>query len=155
MKNTFMLMMSMVMMLTIGVVSCSKDDNEEEQDVDPDVAAKMELTIGIWQQTESGAVGPYRVVYYDVYGEDGSLREYLVWLDEETFKACSYMDYNWKIEGGIYYKKAAEADGYGPGERCLVDGGKFYLGKESHLAAERVEMTAEMEGWFETAFKED
>ena len=122
----------------------------------PEGVKQGDLVGGAWAQLVEGNAGEYDIAYYDVYQKNGTYREYLVWYYKNKFSGCSYKDYNWKLEGNMYYHKAKEVSDFGPGEQVLIKGDEFYSTKDGEvLLAVRKSITKEMQKWFDEATPED
>jgi len=70
---------------------------------------KSGLVGGAWHQEDVRQMGGYTLHNYNVYNDDGTMREYLVWFEDNKFTSSEYKDYEWKIEDNLYcFKEKGE-----------------------------------------------
>lgn len=89
---------------------------------------KSGLVGGAWHQEKVEEMGSYTLHYYDVYKDDGTMREYLVWFDgNNKFTSSEYKDYDWKVEDNLYSKKEKNEPMYTSKLNFEVKDDKFYF----------------------------
>ncbi len=70
----------------------------------------------------------YTICYYDVFKDDGTMTEYLVWFDTKgKFMSSEFKEYNWKVEDNHYCLKLKEESDFFNKIEFEVKDNKFYF----------------------------
>ena len=124
MKKNLFLLMGLLALLSVCFTSCSKDDDDDNGNS----SNNSNLVGGAWHQEKVEEMGSYTLHYYDVYKDDGTMREYLVWFDgNNKFTSSEYKDYDWKVEDNLYCKKEKNEPMYTSKLNFEVKDDKFYF----------------------------
>ena len=91
--------MGLFALLSVCFTSCSKDDDDHNGNSSNNIVG------GAWHQEDVRQMGGYTLHTYNVYNDDGTMREYLVWFEDNKFTSSEYKDYEWKTEDNIYFLK--------------------------------------------------
>ncbi len=124
MKKNCFLLLGLFALLSVCLVSCSKDDDDKNDK--PKV--NNSPVGGAWQKEMESEIGDYTLRYYDVYNDDGTLREYLVWFDkDDKYSSSEYKDYNWAIEDDLLCLKLKEESFFTSKIKFKIENDKFYF----------------------------
>ena len=84
--------------------------------------------VGAWEKAKTESMGDFTLRYYDIYNEDGTMREYLTWFDDKgKFTSSEYKDYDWKVENGQYYQKEKGEPKYTSALDCKITDKYLYF----------------------------
>lgn len=144
MKKNVILLMSLAALLIVGFSSCSKDDDDDNGKGNDNYGNS--IVGGAWHKEKVENNGDNTLHYYDVYNDDGTMREYIVEFDDkEQFTSSEYIDYEWKIENGLYSLKQKGESAFSYELDFEIIDNKFYffsaVDNSPALVATRVDLS--------------
>ena len=153
MKKNVFLLMGLAALLIVGLSSCSKDDDDDNGNDNSNYSNS--IVGGAWHKEEVVKMGDNTLHYYDVYNDDGTMLEYLVWFDDkDKFTSSEYKEYEWKIEDGLYSLKQKGDPAFTYAMPFEIKDNKFYFFHSSDntpiLIATRVDLS-EIQNYIEKA----
>jgi len=124
MKKNVFLLMGFAALLLVCLSSCSKDDDDDNGNSNKGNS----IVGGAWHKEDVKQMGDNTLHYYDVYNDDGTMREYLVWFDDkDNFTSSEYKDYDWKIEDIFYSIKQKDEPTFTSKITFEIKDNKFYF----------------------------
>jgi hypothetical protein len=153
MKKNVFLLMGLAALLIVGLSSCSKDDDDDNGNDNSNYSNS--IVGGAWHKEEVVKMGDNTLHYYDVYNDDGTMLEYLVWFDDkDKFTSSEYKEYEWKIEDGLYSLKQKGDPAFTYEIQFEIKDNKFYffsaIDNTPILIATRVDLS-EIQNYIEKA----
>ncbi len=107
-KINFLWLVSILMLLPIGFVSCSDDDDEGVGSAS-DLVGTWEMTLNVWYEKKNGEIVD------EGTDDEGGLR--IIFKEDGTYMAGEYSDGNWDWEGPYSWSykdgKVTSIDEYG------------------------------------------